>query len=68
MTISHDSLARFVERILIAAHVPEPKAALVADSLVASNLRGVDSHGVQLLPWYVEQISTGDMEIGRAHV
>jgi LDH2 family malate/lactate/ureidoglycolate dehydrogenase len=62
MTIPHDTLARFVERILVAAHVPESKAALVADSLVASNLRGVDSHGVQLLPWYVEQISTGDMD------
>jgi LDH2 family malate/lactate/ureidoglycolate dehydrogenase len=62
MTISHDELARFVERILLAANVPEAKAALVADSLVAANLRGVDSHGVQLLPWYVEQIMAGDMD------
>jgi len=28
---------------------------------VAANLRGVDSHGVQLLPWYIESIEAGDM-------
>ena len=33
----------------------------MAASLVESNLRGVDSHGVQLLPYYVEQIEAGDM-------
>jgi LDH2 family malate/lactate/ureidoglycolate dehydrogenase len=42
--------------------VPERKARLVATSLVAANLRGVDSHGVQLLPYYVEQIEAGDMD------
>jgi LDH2 family malate/lactate/ureidoglycolate dehydrogenase len=31
---------------------------------VAANLRGVDSHGVQLLPYYVEQVERGDMQPG----
>lgn len=35
----------------------------MADSLVASNLRGVDSHGVQLLLWYTEQIRAGNVDI-----
>jgi LDH2 family malate/lactate/ureidoglycolate dehydrogenase len=61
VTISADELTRFCEAILHGASVPEHKASLVARSLVASNLRGVDSHGVQLLPYYVEQIEAGDM-------
>jgi LDH2 family malate/lactate/ureidoglycolate dehydrogenase len=43
--------------------VAEPKAALVADSLVAANLRGVDSHGVQLLPFYLEQFAVKNIDI-----
>ena len=38
-------------------------AALVADSLVASNLRAVDSHGVQLLGFYIEQIRAGNFDV-----
>ena len=45
--------------ILKAAGVSDDTATLVATSLVASNLRGVDSHGVQLLPYYVEQLEAG---------
>ena len=48
--------------MLEAANFPRPTARLVADSLVAANLRGVDSHGVQLLPYYVEQVERGDMD------
>jgi len=46
--------------------VPAEKAHLVAKTLVAANLRGVDSHGVQLLPYYLEQIEWGDMDAGAA--
>ncbi|MEO7651891.1 MAG: Ldh family oxidoreductase, partial [Bryobacteraceae bacterium] len=61
VVISADELIAFCEAILRGASVPEHKASLVAESLVAANLRGVDSHGVQLLPYYVEQIDAGDM-------
>ena len=54
-------MSNFAEAILKAVTVSERKARLVADSLVAANLRGVDSHGVQLLPYYVEQIEAGDL-------
>ncbi|MBI1786625.1 MAG: Ldh family oxidoreductase [Acidobacteria bacterium] len=61
MLISAPGLTRFSESLLMAAGVPPPTARLVATSLVAANLRGVDSHGVQLLPFYIEQIENGDV-------
>ena len=42
--------------------MPAHKAAIVATSLVASNLRGVDSHGIQLLPFYIDQLLAGEMD------
>jgi LDH2 family malate/lactate/ureidoglycolate dehydrogenase len=60
--ISASILTRFAEEICLAAGVPPHKAAIVAASLVASNLRGVDSHGIQLLPFYVDQLLAGEMD------
>ena len=60
--IDAPALRGLSERLLIATGVPEWKASLVATSLVAANLRGVDSHGVQLLPYYIEQLEWGDMD------
>jgi LDH2 family malate/lactate/ureidoglycolate dehydrogenase len=57
-------LTRFSEEILLAAGVPAHKASITAASLVASNLRGVDSHGIQLLPFYVDQLLAGEMDPG----
>ncbi len=58
--IRAEALIRVAESILAALHVPERKARLVASSLVEANLRGVDSHGIQLLPYYVEQMRKSD--------
>ena len=63
MNISHEALTAFAVELMTAAGVSKSKAELVAISLVASNLRGVDSHGVQLLPFYLEQISLGNIDI-----
>src|ERR1043166_578169 len=54
-------LTCFAQQILEAVKVPPAKAELTAASVVAANLRGVDSHGVQLLAFYVEQIEHGDL-------
>lgn len=59
--IHAEALSDFAESILKAEGVSERKARLVATSLVASNLRGVDSHGVQLLPFYMERLRTADV-------
>ena len=60
--LSAPQLTRFSEEILLAAGVPAHKAAIVAASLVASNLRGMDSHGIQLLPFYIDQLLAGDVD------
>jgi LDH2 family malate/lactate/ureidoglycolate dehydrogenase len=60
--IAADSLIAFAETLLNATRVSQDKSRLVATSLVAANLRGVDSHGVQLLPYYLEQLAWGDMD------
>src|ERR1700683_2816174 len=66
MTLSSEILTRFAYQLLIAVKVPHPKAELVAKSLLAANLRGVDSHGLQLLPFYIELILMGNIDISTA--
>src|ERR1044071_9595626 len=61
-TISADRLTRFCEEILQGAGVPRHKAEIAAECLVFANLRGVDSHGIQLLPFYIEQLLAGEMD------
>jgi LDH2 family malate/lactate/ureidoglycolate dehydrogenase len=60
--VAADDLIAWAAQLLEAARIPAPKARLTADALVAANLRGVDSHGVQLLPLYVDQVERGDMD------
>ena len=62
ITLTDNVLAEFAGSLLEATGVPAPKAALVAASLVAANLRGVDSHGVQLLAFYLERIERGEVD------
>ena len=63
MTLSSDVLAYFAYQLLAAVNVPHAKADLVSKSLVAANLRGVDSHGLQLLSFYIELILMGNIDI-----
>jgi len=49
-------LEEFTRRMLEGAGVADAKSRLVARSLVEANLRGVDSHGVQLLNFYIEHV------------
>ena len=60
--LSASTLTRFAAEIFTAAGVPAQRADTAAQSLIASNLRGVDSHGLQLLPFYIEQILAGEMD------
>jgi LDH2 family malate/lactate/ureidoglycolate dehydrogenase len=60
--IRSGDLERFVAEILASAGVPRPAAELTGSALVAANLRGVDSHGVRLVPAYVKQLQSGDMD------
>jgi LDH2 family malate/lactate/ureidoglycolate dehydrogenase len=60
--VSAERLRAWSERVLRAAGAPSAHAHLVAESLVAANLRGVDSHGVHLLVSYLDQMHAGDVD------
>lgn len=62
LIVRAEPLQEFVERVLVAAGVAGRGARLAAENLVAGNLRGVDSHGVQLLIYYVRQLEAGSMD------
>ena len=46
-------------RLLVAHGLPEEDAATVARCLVLADLRGVDTHGLQTLPHYLERVRRG---------
>ncbi|MCL4488853.1 MAG: Ldh family oxidoreductase [Chloroflexi bacterium] len=58
-TFRASELAEIGARIFRAAGSPETVARRVSDSLVLSNLLGVDSHGVMRISQYVGEIETG---------
>ena len=61
-TLSSDALETLALRLLAAADTPDDIAAVVAAHLVDANLKGVDSHGVQRLPEYLDEIARGDIQ------
>jgi ureidoglycolate dehydrogenase (NAD+) len=57
--LSAEPLERWVLALLENAGLASPAAATVAGTLVEASLRGVDSHGVERLPIYVERLRAG---------
>ena len=55
-------LAAFVARIFSAVGMPERPSGLLSKSLVASDLRGVPSHGVIHVPGYVRRMTVGGVD------
>src|SRR5262245_22240358 len=49
----------FAVRLLLAHGLPEHDANIVARCLVRADLRGVDTHGLQYLPHYLERVRRG---------
>jgi len=62
MRFSKDELHRFALEAFIKAGVPHEDADIVAESLVRANLRGVDSHGIIRVPYYIDGIKKGLIE------
>jgi LDH2 family malate/lactate/ureidoglycolate dehydrogenase len=54
-----DSLRTFCEEVFLSCGMAQEDAAIVADSLVQANLRGVDSHGVTRVGIYVKRLKMG---------
>jgi LDH2 family malate/lactate/ureidoglycolate dehydrogenase len=58
------TLKELTTDILVAAGTKLHEAEWVAECLVLSNLKGVDSHGVQQIPGYVKEIQNGLLKPG----
>ena len=52
-------LRGFTAEIFAAAGMSPADAEIEADVLVWANLRGVDSHGVLRIPWYIKNVDDG---------
>src|SRR6478672_12221986 len=62
--INHEKLTRFVQAAFEKLGVPAADAQIAAETLVAAELRGVDTHGViRFSPhaWYVQWLKDGSM-------
>src|SRR5262250_1880387 len=57
--VSHERLADFIASVLEAMKMSPKNARLSADFMVRTDLRGVDSHGIGMLPKYVEWTELG---------
>lgn len=62
MLVPHDRLISFTAACLDKLGLASADARLVAETLVAANLRGVDSHGVVRLPHYATRLRNGSVK------
>ena len=67
ITFHADALTAAVNAIVRAAGSNDGEAAAVAANLVEANLRGHDSHGVGMVPRYVDAVLEGGLAVN-AHV
>lgn len=59
LVLPWQDLHDFTKRVFVRLGVPEQDAVTEADTLTWANLRGVDSHGVVRIPWYLENVQNG---------
>ena len=58
MIVNHQKLTKVVEAICVAAGAGAEEASMTAGHLVEANLKGHDSHGVGMIPIYVNNLKT----------
>src|SRR6202020_3175436 len=57
--VDAEAAETFGRRLLVAHDLPKEDAAIVARCLVKADLRGVDTHGLQTLPHYLDRVRRG---------
>lgn len=62
-TLPAETLARLIEAIFQSLGVDPADAACTAASLVSADLEGISSHGVALVPMYVQRIKAGSVNV-----
>lgn len=60
--VAWEVLKQFSQDVFVKVGFTPEGAELQADVLVWANLRGVDSHGVLRIPWYVDLVDKGHMK------
>lgn len=65
-TFQPQALRDFCRDLLTSVGTPVAHARLVSHSLVEANLRGVDSHGIQMLMMYITQQRAGGMDVANS--
>lgn len=58
----HATVHTFAKNILIGNNVPEPSAEIIARCLIAADLRGIDTHGINRIPSYMARIRSGVLD------
>ena len=53
-TLAPEALRQWIRQALVVCDLPDQDAAIVAEALVDTSLRGVDTHGVGLLAGYID--------------
>ena len=61
--IKADTLELFMKDVFIGLGVPNDDAKIIANVLITSDLRGIDSHGVQRCKMYYDRIKQGIYEV-----
>ena len=61
--IDAKTLENFTKDVFIGLGVPEEDAKIIADVLITSDLRGIDSHGIQRCKMYYDRIREGIYEV-----
>lgn len=60
--VAWDALKQFSRQVFLKVGFTPEGAEAQADVLIWANLRGVDSHGVLRIPWYVQLVDKGQMK------
>ncbi|GFF28248.1 uncharacterized oxidoreductase YjmC [Aspergillus lentulus] len=60
--VSADNARTFVQSVLTGNGVSSENATIIADCLVRADLRGVDTHGINRIPSYMERIRQGVLD------
>jgi uncharacterized oxidoreductase len=63
-TVTADRLTEIARALLIAAGTPESEADTISGLSVAANLAGHDSHGIILIPTYIDRVKVGHIVPG----
>lgn len=58
-------LARAIEAVVLAGGSEAREAKIVAENLVTANLTGHDSHGVGMIPRYVDSLLEGGLKVNQ---